>query len=84
MALGFVVLGMEYPGADGGGLVGEEVALAGVSPGASKRPGGLFGLFADGVAALFESGFYGSNVCRDAMSFARLGFFHGYSIKMRH
>jgi hypothetical protein len=33
---------------------------------------------------LFESGFYGSNVCRDAMSFARLGFFHGYSIKMRH
>lgn len=73
---------MEYPGADGGGLVGEEVALAGVSPGASvrcNRPSGLFGLFADGVAALFEGGFYGSNVCRDAMGFARLGFFHGYS-----
>jgi hypothetical protein len=87
LAVRFVGLGVEYPGADRGRLIGQQIALLGFSASSAlieNCPSGLFGSLAGGVALLLEGGFYGSNVCGDAMSFRRWGFFHGYLVKMRH
>ena len=63
LASGVVVLGVEYPGADGGGLIGQ---LVEVIRGDDDFPDWLFGLFTKSVAAFVECCFYGSNICGDS------------------
>ena len=62
LAVRVTALGMEYPGANGSGLIGERVAVIGCK----NCPCSLPVLFADGVAVFFECGFYGSNFCGDS------------------
>ncbi len=73
LASGVVVLRVEYPGVDGGGLIGQFVEVV---RGDDDFPDGLFGLFAKSVAAFVECCFDGSNVCGDSECFRRFGFFH--------
>ncbi len=74
LVAGVVVLRVEYPGANWGGLIGQLVEVIG---GDDDFPYRLFGLFAKSVAAFVECCFYGSNVCGDSECFGRFGFFHG-------
>ncbi len=73
LASGVVVLRVEYPGANRGGLIAQFVEVV---RGEDDFPDGLFGLFAKLVAALMQCRFYGSNVCGDSECFGRFGFFH--------
>ncbi len=63
LVAGVVVLRMEYPGANWGGLISQ---LVEVVRGDDDFPYRLFGLFAKSVAAFVECCFYGSNVCGDS------------------
>lgn len=59
----FVVLWVEYPGADGCGLIGKEVELV---RGDDDFPGSLLGLFANSIAAFVECCADASNLLRDS------------------
>ena len=77
---GVVVLRVEYPSANRGGLIAQ---LVEVVRGEDDFPDRLFRLFAKLVAALMQCRFYGSNVCGDSECFSRFGFFHWYSSYMQ-
>ena len=74
---GVIVLRVEYPGANRGGLIGQRVEVV---RGDDDFPYRLFGLFAKSVVAFVECCFYCSNVFCDSECFRRFGFFHWYSI----
>ncbi len=73
VAAGVVVVWVKYPGADGGGLIGEEVEVV---RGDDDFPDGLLGLFAKSIAAFVECCANVSNFLRDSECFGRFRLFH--------